>query len=167
MTSNSSPRPSSSMEERDTAFCVDDVDVSLEDVVFSKLTSTSSAQNAVCLSYIDEDGLGEELEVIWEIEPGAQVIERAGLPSISGQDDSKELEAFLDAVRWGAATNADRGFLQAPFRSGVSIQDFQLDPLVRAIDMARVYLLIADDVGLGKTIEAGLVIQEMLLRYRA
>ena len=137
------------------------------DVVSSKLTSTSSSQNAVTLSSIDEDGLGEELEVIWEIEPGAQVIERAGLPSISGQDDSEELEAFLDAVRWGAATNADRGFLQAPFRSGVSIEDFQLDPLVRAIDMARVNLLIADDVGLGKTIEAGLVIQELLLRHRA
>src|SRR5262249_21296510 len=46
------------------------------------------------------------------------------------------------------------------------IQDFQLDPLVRAIDMARTNLLIADDVGLGKTIEAGLVIQEMLVRHR-
>jgi superfamily II DNA or RNA helicase len=137
------------------------------DVVSSKLASTSGPQNAVTLSSIDEDGLGEELEVIWEIEPGAQIIERAGLPSITGQDDSATLEAFLDAVRWGAATNADRGFLQAPFRSGVSIENFQLDPLVRAIDMARVNLLIADDVGLGKTIEAGLVIQEMLLRHRA
>jgi superfamily II DNA or RNA helicase len=137
------------------------------DVASSKLESASASQNCVTLSSIDEDGLGEELEVIWEIEPGAQVIERAGLPSITGQDDSDTLEAFLDAVRWGAATNADRGFLQAPFRSGVSIEDFQLDPLVRAIDMARVNLLIADDVGLGKTIEAGLVIQEMLLRHRA
>lgn len=137
------------------------------EVVSSKLTSTSVQQNAVALSSIDEDGLGEELNVIWEIEPGAKIIERAGLPSITGQDESDTLEAFLDAVRWGAATNADRGFLQAPFRSGVSIEDFQLDPLVRAIDMARVNLLIADDVGLGKTIEAGLVIQEMLLRHRA
>ncbi|KGC30494.1 hypothetical protein DO62_1697 [Burkholderia pseudomallei] len=33
--------------------------------------------------------------------------------------------------------------------------------------MARVNLLIADDVGLGKTVEAGLVIQELLLRHRA
>ena len=33
--------------------------------------------------------------------------------------------------------------------------------------MPRVSLLIADDVGLGKTIEAGLVAQELLLRYRA
>ncbi|MTI78915.1 MAG: helicase [Marinobacter sp.] len=137
------------------------------EVASSKLSSKSSQQNAVTLSSIDEDGLGEELEVIWEIEPGAQIIERSGLPSITGQDDSETLEAFLDAVRWGAATNADRGFLQAPFRSGVSIEDFQLDPLVRAIDMARVNLLIADDVGLGKTIEAGLVVQEMLLRHRA
>ena len=137
------------------------------EVMSSKLASTSTPQNAVTLSSIDEDGLGEELEVIWEIEPGAQIIERAGLPTITGQDDSYTLDAFLDAVRWGAATNADRGFLQAPFRSGVSIEDFQLDPLVRAIDMARVNLLIADDVGLGKTIEAGLIIQEMLLRHRA
>jgi superfamily II DNA or RNA helicase len=124
-------------------------------------------QHLITLNSIDEDALGEELQVIWEIEPGAHVIERAGLPALTGQDDAETLDAFLDAVRWGAATNADRGFLQAPFRSGVSIQGFQLDPLVRAIDMARVNLLIADDVGLGKTIEAGLVIQEMLLRHRA
>ena len=51
------------------------------------------------MSSIDEDGLGEELEVIWEIEPGAQVIERAGLPTVTGQDDSATLEAFLDEVR--------------------------------------------------------------------
>lgn len=127
----------------------------------------SSPQNFVTLSSIDEDSLGEQIEVVWEIEPGAHIIERAGLPSITGRDDTQTLEAFLDAVRWGAATNADRGFLQAPFRSGVSIEDFQLDPLVRAIEMARANLLIADDVGLGKTIEAGLVIQEMLLRHRA
>ncbi|GAB5519472.1 MAG: DISARM system SNF2-like helicase DrmD [Rhodothermales bacterium] len=121
----------------------------------------------VRLASIDEDALGEELEVIWEVEPGAHVLERAGLPRVDGLDDADTLDAFLDAVRWGAATNADRGYLQAPFRSGVSIEDFQLDPLVRAIDMARTNLLIADDVGLGKTIEAGLVLQEMLIRHRA
>ncbi len=153
------PEPGQLVEVRRRQWVVADVDAAgLE---------TGTLQHCVTLSSIDEDGLGEELEVVWEIEPGAQVIERAGLPSVTGQDDSGMLDAFLDAVRWGAATNADRGFLQAPFRSGVSIEDFQLDPLVRAIDMARVNLLIADDVGLGKTIEAGLVIQELLLRYRA
>ena len=125
------------------------------------------SQHLLTLSSIDEDALGEELSIIWELEPGALIVERSGLPEISAFDDPSHLDAFLDAIRWGAITNADRNFLQAPFRSGVTIEDFQLDPLVRAIGMARVNLLIADDVGLGKTIEAGLVIQEMLLRHRA
>ena len=124
-------------------------------------------QHLVNLSSLDEDCLGEELQIIWQLEAGAKVLEKAGLPSITGWDSSERLDAFLDAVRWGAVTNADRSFLQAPFRSGVTIEDYQLDPLVRAIDMARVNLLIADDVGLGKTIEAGLVIQELLVRHRA
>ena len=157
----SSPEPGQLVEVRRRQWVVADMQTS------TPTTGRSSPQHFVTLSSIDEDSLGEQIEVVWEIEPGAHIIEKAGLPAISGQDDTERLEAFLDAVRWGAATNADRGFLQAPFRSGVSIEDFQLDPLVRAIDMARANLLIADDVGLGKTIEAGLVIQELLLRHRA
>jgi superfamily II DNA or RNA helicase len=157
----SAPEPGQLVEVRRRRWIV-------ADVLSSESINTGyPPQHLITLSSIDEDGLGEELQVIWEIEPGAHVIEKAGLPAITGFDDADKLDAFLDAVRWGAATNADKGFLQAPFRSGVSIEDFQLDPLVRAINMARANLLIADDVGLGKTIEAGLVIQEMLLRHRA
>lgn len=128
---------------------------------------SESIHHLVTLTAVDEDSLGEQITVVWQLEPGARVVEKAGLPSLTGCDESSRLEAFLDAVRWGAATNADKNFLQSPFRSGVSIEGFQLDPVVRAIDMARVNLLIADDVGLGKTIEAGLVIQELLVRHRA
>jgi superfamily II DNA or RNA helicase len=160
-TSRSAPEPGQLVEVRRRQWIVSDVHASAP----SGMSLTN--QNYVSLSSIDEDGLGETLEVVWEIEPGAHVIEKQGMPYANGYDDTKTLEAFLDAVRWGAATNADKGFLQAPYRSGVSIEDFQLDPLVRAIDMARANLLIADDVGLGKTIEAGLVIQELLLRHRA
>jgi len=67
----------------------------------------------------------------------------------------------------GARSPPQTTVLQAPFRSGVSIADYQLDPVVRALSMARTNLLIADDVGLGKTIEGGLVMQELTLRPRA
>ncbi len=130
-------------------------------------TNGCTPQHLVTLVSLDEDALNESLSAVWELEPGARILETAGLPTVSGWDSCERLEAFLDAVRWGAATNADRFLLQAPFRSGVEIEDYQLDPLVRAIDMARANLLIADDVGLGKTIEAGLVIQELLVRHRA
>ena len=124
-------------------------------------------QHIVDLSSIDDDGLGESLEVIWEIEPGKHLMERLGLPQVGTFDPPDHLDAFLDAVRWGAVSQADTRVLQAPFRSGIDIEDYQLDPLARAIQMPRVNLLIADDVGLGKTIEAGLVIQELIVRNRA
>jgi superfamily II DNA or RNA helicase len=129
--------------------------------------SESPCQHLVTLSSIDEDALGEELRVVWQIEPGVRILDKAGLPRVGEFDEPHRVDAFLDAVRWGAATNADVQALQSPFRSGIAIEDYQLDPLVRGLQMPRVNLLIADDVGLGKTIEAGLVAQELLLRHRA
>ncbi|CAN7180160.1 DISARM system SNF2-like helicase DrmD [Caballeronia sp. LjRoot31] len=136
-------------------------------VAASGITEGTSAENLVSLSSVEDDAAGEELRVIWELEPGASILERASMPEFSGFDEPERLDAFLNAVRWGAVSQGDTRTLQAPFRSGVEIEDYQLDPLARAIQMPRVNLLIADDVGLGKTIESGLVIQEMLLRHRA
>jgi SNF2 family DNA or RNA helicase len=44
------------------------------------------------------------------------------------------------------------------------VHPYQLEPVVCALSMPRVSLLLADSVGLGKTIEAGLVLEELLLR---
>lgn len=126
-----------------------------------------AAQHLVTLNSIEDDALGETLQVIWEIEPGTSIEERISLPQPEGFDTPDRLEAFLNAVRWGAISSADMRTLQAPFRSGIEIEDYQLDPLVRAIQMPRANLLIADDVGLGKTVETGLVIQELIVRNRA
>src|SRR4051812_18856176 len=37
-------------------------------------------QNLLTLSSVEDDGLGEDVQVIWEIEPGAKLIERIALP---------------------------------------------------------------------------------------
>ena len=124
-------------------------------------------QHLLTLASVEDDGLGEELQVVWEVEPGAKVIEKVALPEATGLDEPEKLDAFLDAVRWGAASTADHKNIQSPFRSGIEIEDYQLDPVVRAIQMPRVNLLIADDVGLGKTIEAGMVALELIIRHRA
>ena len=129
---------------------------------------TGRAPHLVTLVSVEDDARDEELRVVWELEPGRLVHDTATLPDPRhGFDDPGELDAFLDALRWGAIASADRTALQAPFRSGVEIEDYQLDPVVRALSMPRTNLLIADDVGLGKTIEAGLVMQELMLRHRA
>ena len=47
-----------------------------------------------------------------------------------------------------------------------SASTHQLEPLRKALRLPRVNLFIADDVGLGKTIEGGLIARELLLRKR-
>ena len=52
-------------------------------------------------------------------------------------------------------------------RSRVIPKDYQLVPVVMALELPRVRMLLADDVGLGKTIEAGLIMTELLARQLA
>ena len=120
------------------------------------------------LTSVSDDDLGDELTIVWEVEPGREILPASHLPEIreGGFDDPQRLGAFLDAVRWGTVASADTRTLQSPFRSGITIQEHQLEPVARALQMPRVNLLIADDVGLGKTIEAGLIAQELILRHR-
>ncbi|MBZ9857065.1 DEAD/DEAH box helicase [Mesorhizobium sp. CA13] len=58
-----------------------------------------------------------------------------------------------------------------PFRSAARLsfepRAYQLVPLIMALRMQTVRLLIADDVGIGKTIEAGLILRELIDRGEA
>jgi len=132
--------------------------------------ATAQLSHVVDLQSLDEDRLDETLSVVWELEVGHTVTPAQGLPeriAPEAFDDPDTLAGFIDAMRWGAVTSADPNRYQAPFWSGVNIEAYQLEPLRRALSAPRTNLLLADDVGLGKTIEAGLVIQELLLRHRA
>ena len=111
------------------------------------VTMTGRPPHVVTLVSIEDDARDERLRVVWELERGAVAHDQHALPNPAhGFDDPGQLDAFLDAVRWGAIASADKTVLQAPFRSGIQIEDYQLDPVVRALSMPRTNLLIADDV---------------------
>jgi hypothetical protein len=127
-----------------------------------------SGLNAVRLACIDDDAQGEAVSVLWDAELDAEVLVDEGWANVSklGTDDPSVFSAYLRTLRWNTATAADRNLFQAPFRAGIHQDAYQLLPLQKALRLPRVNLLIADDVGAGKTVEAGLIVRELLLRRR-
>ena len=122
----------------------------------------------VRLACLDDDAQGQQLEVIWEVELDAQALDGEGWQLIgkAGFDSPRHFSAYIHTLRWNCVTATDPGLFQSPFRAGIQIDAYQLEPLRKSLRLPRVNLFIADDVGLGKTIEAGLIATELLLRRR-
>ncbi|WP_442944635.1 DISARM system SNF2-like helicase DrmD [Nostoc sp.] len=129
---------------------------------------TKEQDTKVSLSCLEDDALGEPLEVLWEREIDAKIVGATSWDSIAnrGFDNPRLFSAYLHTLRWNCVTSTDAKLFQAPYRAGIEVKAYQLEPLRKALLMPRVGLFIADDVGLGKTIEAGLILREMLMRQK-
>ena len=110
----------------------------------------------------------QELEVLWEKEVDAQVLsdDAWSAGGHKGFDEPRLFSAYLNTLRWNCVTATDPRLFQSPFRAGIQVDAYQLEPLRKALLLPRVNLFIADDVGLGKTIEAGLIVRELLMRQK-
>ena len=120
------------------------------------------------LACADDDAQGQSIEVFWDYELDRQILEEEGWGDLAakGFDAPRQFAAFLHTLRWGCVTATDPNLFQAPFRAGIKIEAYQMEPLRKALRLPRVNLFIADDTGLGKTIEAGLIARELLLRKK-
>jgi superfamily II DNA/RNA helicase len=122
----------------------------------------------VRMSCLDDDAQGQPLEVLWEKEVDSEIKKGEAWQTLAsrGFDPPKLFSAYLHTLQWNCVTSTDPNLFQSPFRAGIRIDSYQLEPLQKALRLPRVNLFIADDVGLGKTIEAGLIARELLLRKK-
>lgn len=108
----------------------------------------------------------KEARFVWELEKGARVLDPAAIRLVpdtsSGLIDTK---LHLSAAFRATPTTTRRPLTLG--RAAIDDLTFQHLPVERALAQDRVRLLIADDVGLGKTLEAGLITSELALRGRA
>jgi hypothetical protein len=136
-------------------------------------TPAEGRLHLVRVEYTDQDGSPDDA-LIWERERNATLLEPTALPRVGDEPPMHpaEFDAFVRASRWSAVTpfnspsSARPPYLASPVFGAVQVEDFQLVPILHALRMPRVSLLLADDVGLGKTIEAGLILTELLLHRR-
>lgn len=104
---------------------------------------------------------GTEAEAIG-ILPDLEVVEPATFapPSLDDRGDFASARLLRDALRLGFRSSS------GPFRSFGELafepRPYQLVPLLMSLRQETVRLMIADDVGIGKTVEAGLIAKELL-----
>lgn len=139
-------------------------------------SKSSALLHLVTIEFSDSDGDAEET-LLWERERHPVVLEPNALPrvDVDAPMRMREFLALQRATRWTAITpflstdspiRRSEQVLTAPVYGAIIADDFQLVPLARAMRMPRVSLLLADDVGLGKTVEAGLILAELVRKRR-
>lgn len=84
------------------------------------------------------------------------------MPSADNIGNPQNQKLMLDAFRL-SLVNSTTPLRSLQYSRAIPVS-YQMVPVIMALEFERVRMLIADDVGLGKTIEAGLIVQE--LRYR-
>ena len=138
----------------------------VEEVVPASVPGQSPLVRLACA---DDDNQGQSLDVFWDYELDRRILEEESWRDLAakGFDAPRQFAAFLHTLRWNCITATDPSLFQAPFRAGIKIDAYQMEPLRKALRLPRVSLFIADDTGLGKTIEAGLIARELLLRKKA
>ena len=134
-----------------------------------EVVANGAASPLVRLACADDDAQGQSLEVYWDYEIDRLILEEEGWADLAskGFDSPRQFAAFLHTLRWNCVTATNPNLFQSPFRAGIKIDAYQMEPLRKALRLPRVNLFIADDTGLGKTIEAGLIARELLLRRKA
>lgn len=123
-------------------------------------------QASPCRVIERQDVWGEVAYRVWL--PAKDAVVRARAVDLASLESVRpSVEQILHTTAAAKLLDAlEDNLLLAPIQSSVVPLPHQLYALNRAISRDRIRYLLADEVGLGKTIEAGLVLRELKLRGR-
>lgn len=130
-----------------------------------KVDRTSTGGQALAVVGLSELVKDKKSTFLTEIEDSVQILDPVKTELVA--DDSsnyrKSLLYIESLLRMKSPTGPG---IHVGHRAAMDTVPYQLDPAIQALDQARARILIADGVGLGKTLEAGILVSELIRRGR-
>ena len=106
-----------------------------------------------------------EAAFLTDLEPDLRVLDPAQTELVAdGSPRFRDARLYLEALRRQTPPTGPE--LALGHRAAMDLVPYQLKPALQALDQPRQRILIADGVGLGKTLEAGILLSELIRRGR-
>lgn len=128
-----------------------------------RVDRTSTGEQALSVVGLSELVKDKEAVFLTEIEPSIEVLDPVDTKLVT--DTSSAYQASLlymeSLLRQAPPTDEN---LYVGHRAAMDPVPYQFDPAIQALQQPRQRILIADAVGLGKTLEAGILLSELIKR---
>lgn len=134
-----------------------------EDFLITGITENFDGSMIIDAEGISELVKGKRFKFDTKLEKDIQVLDPAKTKLVADTDFGyRRTKLFLETQLRNSNHYGNK--IHVAHKAAFNLSDYQLDPTLKAFKLPRPRLLIADGVGLGKTIEVGIFLAEMIKR---
>ena len=90
----------------------------------------AGGDTVVTLACMEDQAIGERLTVFCEREIDFKLLGESNWQAVTqrGFDQPRQFSAYLNTLRWNCVTATDAELFQAPYRAGIDVKAYQLEP---------------------------------------
>ncbi|MCH7396736.1 DEAD/DEAH box helicase [Belliella sp. DSM 107340] len=134
-----------------------------EDFLITGITENYDGSMLLDAEGISELVKGKRFKFDTKLDVDIQVLDPAKTKLVADTDSGyRRTKLFLETQLRNSTHYGDK--IHVAHKAAFNFSEYQLDPTLKAFKLPRPRLLIADGVGLGKTIEVGIFLAEMIKR---
>lgn len=134
--------------------------------VIRRVDATTTGGHSLLAHGVSELVRNREARFLTEIDQNIVVLDPADTELVADESPQyRKTRLYLEALLRQSPPTDDN--LYIGHRAAIDVLPFQLDPAIQALEQPRQRILMADGVGLGKTIEVGILLAELMRRGRA
>lgn len=133
--------------------------------IIRRVDASSDGGKQLTCDGISELVRGKSAIFLTQLEDHIKILDPATTELVQDQSNAFEQSLLYIESQLRQATASDQK-IHVAHRAAMDVVPYQLDPTIQALKQPRQRILIADAVGLGKTLEAGILVTELMQRGR-